>query len=44
MVPQAHLPVVYYKVIDDISLVLVGMHVQWLDVVLHKKRSPLLGL
>lgn len=44
MVPQAHFPVVYYKVIDDICLVLVGMHVKWLDVVLHKKRCSFLGL
>lgn len=44
MVPQTHLPVVDYEVVDDVGLVLVGMHVEWLDVVLHQKRSSLLGL
>ena len=44
VVPHAHFPIVNYEVVDDVRLVLVGMHIQWLDVVLHEKGRSLLGL
>ena len=44
VVPEAHFPVVYYKVVDDVGLLLVGMHVKRLYAVLHQQRRPFLCL
>jgi hypothetical protein len=43
VIPETHFPIMHDKIIDDIDLLLVRVHVQRLDGILHEEGTSLLG-